>query len=149
MELIKYLRESCKKRQNIKPTFKFLGTVGKEEIRRPLCNMTNIKAMTLILSWLAWHGKNRNYVKIRLKDQKESKVYTAGILQKKGKICVRCMRHNPEMGDKILHHWYHNITYQNLFIKEIRNSIDNADTLNMMSTVCNINENISDSDLEI
>jgi len=50
---------------------------------------------------------------------------------------------------KVLHHWYRNVNYQNLSVEEIRNSVENADTLNFMDIKHSSLEEICDLDFDI
>ena len=50
---------------------------------------------------------------------------------------------------KMLHHWYHTVTYQNISVEEIRNSVENADTLNLMAIEYSSIEDICDLDFDI
>jgi len=49
----------------------------------------------------------------------------------------------------MLHHWYHTVTYQNISVEEIRNSVENADTLNLMAIEYSSIEDICDLDFDI
>jgi len=89
MELIEYLKESYKKQRNIKPTIRIFGIVNREENQQPLCTLTKIKAITLVLSWLVWHGENGKQVELRLTERKEQTVYEVGLLLRNGAMSVR------------------------------------------------------------
>jgi len=49
----------------------------------------------------------------------------------------------------VLQHWYHTVTYQKLSVKEIRNSVENADTLNLLNIEYGPIENVCDLDFDI
>ena len=54
-----------------------------------------------------------------------------------------------EILSKMLHHWYHTVTYQNLSVKEIRNSVKNANTLNLMDMEYSPIEDVCDLDFDV
>jgi len=149
MELIENLKESCQEQRNIKSTFWIVGVADREETKQPLSDLTDTKAMALVLNWLAWHGENGKQIELRLAEPQEPTVYALGLLLQKNAIYVQYVRNTPELLNKMLHHWYYSITYQILSVQDIKNSVENADIVNMLNTVCNTNEDISDSDLEL
>jgi len=71
------------------------------------------------------------------------------LLLSKGAFRVERICDSKEVIDNVLHHWYHNITYETLTMEEIKNSVENADILNMLNAVCNTNEEVSDLDLDL
>jgi len=149
MKLITNSKESCQKQENVKPTLRIFGVVNEEENMQPLHALTNEKAVTLVLRWLAWHEKEGEQLELRLVEPKEQAVYVIGLLLRKNAICVKYVRNTPELFNKILHHWYYTITYPTLVVQDIKNSVGNADILDMVNTVCNVNEKVSDSELEL
>jgi len=147
MVLIECLKERCKKQKDIKPLLQILGNIYEEEFQRPLCELTNDQTTTLILTWLAWH-REKTYVKLRIIEENEQQVYEAGMLLKRGRICVRYIRKVPELKNKLLYHWHYDINHEMLSAKEIKNGIENADILNLIDTEYEIPEDINDFDLE-
>jgi len=149
MEIIEYLKESCQEQHDIKSILRIFGAANKEQNKQPLSALTNTKAMALTLNWLAWHGENGKQIELRLVETKEQIVYTVGLVLRKDGIYVQYVRSVPELVDKMLHHWHYTTTYQTLSVEDIKDSVENADILNMLNTVCNTNKDTSDSDLEI
>jgi len=147
MALIECLKESCKKQKDIKPLLQILGNIHEEELQRPLYELTNDQATTLTLTWLSWH-RDRTYVKLRIIERNEQQVYETGMLLKRGRICVRYIRKVPELKNKLLYHWYCDVNYQTLSAEEIKNSIENADTINLMDIEYVIPEDVNDFDFE-
>jgi len=71
------------------------------------------------------------------------------LILQKGAIYVRYVHNAPELVNKMLHHWNSRLTYQTLSVQDVEDSVGRADILNMLDTVCNTNEDISDFDLEL
>jgi len=149
MELIETLQEHCQKKCSIKSILKIFVTASKEETTCPLNILTNDKAMALMLNWLAWHGKSKEQIELRIAEPEKQTVYAVGIRLRKNVIYVRYVHNTPELVNKRLHHWYYTSTYQTLSVQDIKDSVENADILNMLGTVCNTSEEISDFDWEL
>lgn len=87
-------------------------------------NGASVKLATVAL------GKWKN-VEIRLPEPREQTVYVVELQRsKKHGLYVTHMQSVPELFGKVLHHWNIAVTYQTLSVKEIKISIECADTLN-------------------
>lgn len=147
MEWTETLKENCQKQCSIKWILRIFGTASKEEVKCPSSTLTNKKAMAVILNWLAWHGESEKQIELRMVEPWKQ-TYMQLILQK-GAIYVRYVHNAPELVNKMLHHWNSRLTYQTLSVQDVEDSVGRADILNMLDTVCNTNEDISDFDLEL
>jgi len=78
-----------------------------------------------------------------------TKKHEVGLMLKPSRIDVRKIRKIPELANKTLHHWYHTVTYQNLSVKEIKFSVENADTLKLLDIEYSPIENVCDLDFDI
>jgi len=94
------------------------------------------QAMAQVLNWLLWHLENGKNVEIRLPEPREQTVYVVELQRsKKHGLYVTHMQSVPELFGKVLHHWNIAVTYQTLSVKEIKISIECADTLNSFNDV--------------
>ena len=148
MELVEYLKKHRKNQKDIRPLLQTLGSVHEAENQQPLYKLAHNKVITMILNWFAWKAKGKQYIKLRICEN-DGKIYEIGLTLKKRKIRVRNICENTELRRKMLYHWYCTVTYQNLSVKEIKNSIKNADTLNLIDTECSSIENACDLDVDI
>jgi len=131
MGLINDLKKCWKLRQSTRNVLKIYGVQMEADIKRPLCTMTNDQVLAQILNWIVWSMDYEENMTIRISETKEQTIYVVELINvhRKG-ITVQNMKSVPELFDKMLYHWNSTITYKDLSVKEIKISIECADTLN-------------------
>ena len=98
--------------------------------------------------WTRWSQYRMLFLFWRMHGNDE-KTYEVGLMLKPSRIDVRKIRKIPELSNKTLHHWYHTVTYQNLSVKEIKFSVENADTLKLLDIEYSPIENVCDLDFDV
>jgi len=78
------------------------------------------------------NSKNGDTYAVRLRIVTTQTIYAIRLANKSDSIYITKMRDAPELTNKTLHQWDFMTTYPTLIIKEITNSVERANVLNML-----------------
>jgi len=131
MKLVNALKICCKKRASVRPVLRIYGVTQEEDVRKPFCTLPAEKVNAQLFNWIMWNLEVDEYVTIRLVEQKKQTVFTVRLVNNKYRgLQVQEVKETLELFGKSLYHWNNAIVYRCLSVKEIENSIKNADVLN-------------------
>jgi len=129
--LITELKNCWEKCQNIRSVLRVYGVQVQEDIKRPLNTLNDELVLAQILNWIMWHMENEDDVELRIPESKERTVYVVELIKNHQRgMRIQNMRNVPKLFGKVLYHWNNGINCESLSLKEIKISIECADTLN-------------------
>ena len=133
MKLIRILNEKFHTQCSVRKALRIYWASNNDELTQPLATMPSEQVITLVLNWLTIHAKNGHKIELRISEPEEQKIYASGLLLKHNAIYVQYVYDAPELIGKTLHYWDLPVTCQTLTLKEIQNSVDRANAINLLN----------------
>jgi len=127
MDLLSELQRLGEEHGNVRRYVMILGLKSYEEMHRPLATMEEREANLMVFHWFVRNGKQKEKLTIKLTHKETHESYCVKLAVCQSKLRVNRVYHRPDLNGKPYYIWPPEVTYANLTLDKIQQSVAEAE----------------------